>query len=153
MIWLGKDVVWYKERWERGTVQENGKAKLIWDFEFHLRKTTTARRPDLILEDKEEKKHIWICDMACSQQHNLETKKAEKLTKYRQLAFERDGGETSRIRGNGVVGALGGGLKKTISELSKLITKREIVMRTVSEMQKTILMNSESIYIYIYIYI
>ena len=57
----------------------------------------------------------------------------------------RDRGETSRIRGNGVVGVLGGGLKKTISELSKLITKREIVMRTVSKMQKTILMNSESI--------
>ena len=32
-----------------------------------------------------------------------------------------------------------------ISELSKLITKRETVMRTVSEMQKTILIDSESI--------
>ena len=69
--------------------------------------------------------------MACSQQHNLETKRAEKLTKYRQPAFEM------RERCSGcvvtvipiVVGALGGGLKKTISELSKLITKREIVMR------------------------
>ena len=60
---VGQDVVWYKEWWERGTVLENGKAKLIWDFQFHLRKTTTARRPDLILEDKEEK-CIWICEMA-----------------------------------------------------------------------------------------
>ena len=33
---VGQDVVWYKERWERGTVLENGKAKLIWDFQFHL---------------------------------------------------------------------------------------------------------------------
>ena len=87
------------------------------NFEFHLRKTTTARRPDLIFEDKEEKR-IWICDMACPQQHNLETKRAEKLTKYRQLAFEM------RERGPGyvvtvipiVVEALGGGLKKTIGE-------------------------------------
>ena len=30
------DTVWYKERWEQGTVLENGKAKLVWDFEFHL---------------------------------------------------------------------------------------------------------------------
>ena len=45
------------------------------------------RRPDLILKEKGEK-HIWICDMACPQQHNLETKRAEKLTKYQQLAFE-----------------------------------------------------------------
>ena len=49
---VGQDVVWYKERWEGGTVLENGKAKLIGDIEFHLRKITTARRPDLILEDK-----------------------------------------------------------------------------------------------------
>ena len=65
---VGQDVVWYKEWWQQGTVLENGKAKLIWGFEFYLRKTTTARRPDLILEGKEEKR-IWICDMACSQQH------------------------------------------------------------------------------------
>ena len=111
----------YKERWKRGTVLENGKAKLIWDFEFHLRKTTTARRPDLILEDKKEK-CIWICDIACPQQHNLETKRAEKLTKYQQLAFEmrdRRPGTVIPV----VVGALGGGL-------SKMITKREIVMRS-----------------------
>ena len=44
-----------------------------------------------------------------------------------------------------VIGALGGGIKKTISELSRLITKRDVVLRTVSEMQKTILMDNESI--------
>ena len=61
--------------------------KLVWDFEFHLRKTTTARRPDLILELKTDKK-IWICDMACPQQNNIGAKRTEKLTKYRQLTFE-----------------------------------------------------------------
>ena len=49
-----KEVKWYKERWTRGHVLENARAKLVWDFEFNLRKTTTARRPDLILEDKEK---------------------------------------------------------------------------------------------------
>ena len=63
---VGQDVVWYKERWERGTVLENGKAKLIWDFEFHLRKTTTARRPDLILEDKEENVFEYVTWLAHS---------------------------------------------------------------------------------------
>ena len=33
---IGDDTVWYKERWERGIVLENGKAKLLWDFEFNL---------------------------------------------------------------------------------------------------------------------
>ena len=143
---IGTDTVWYKERWERGTVLENGKAKLGSDFEFHLRKTTTARRPDLILEEK-GKKHIWICDMACPQQHNLETKRAEKLTKYRQLAFgmrEKHPGYMVTVIPV-VTGSLGGGIKKTISELSRLNMKRHVVLRTVSKMQKTILMDSESI--------
>ena len=78
----------------------------------------------MILGDKEEKR-IWICDMACLQQQNLETKRAEKLRKYQQLAFEmrekRPGYLVTVIPI--VVGALGGGLKKMISELSKLITK------------------------------
>ena len=46
-------------------------------------KTTTVRWPDLTLEDK-AKKQIWICDMACPQQGNIEAKRLEKLTKYRQ---------------------------------------------------------------------
>jgi len=77
-----------QESWERGTVIENDRAKLVCDFEFNLRKTTTSWRPDLILEDKERKK-TWICDMTCPQQRNIETKRLEKLTKYRQLAFDR----------------------------------------------------------------
>ena len=62
-------VIWYKEKWKRGKVLENDKVKLIWD-EFNLRKTTTTRRPDLILESKKDKK-IWVCDMACPQQRNI----------------------------------------------------------------------------------
>ena len=65
----------------------NKRGKLVWDFEFHLRKTTKSRRPDLTLEDKAKKK-IWISDMACPQQWNIEAKRLEKLTKHRQLAYE-----------------------------------------------------------------
>ena len=58
---VGAETVWYKERWERGMVLEHDKAKLVWYFQFNLRKTETARRPGLILERKYEK--IWICYM------------------------------------------------------------------------------------------
>ena len=68
-------------------VLENERRKLLWDFEFHLCKTTTARRPDLTLEDKAKKK-LWICDMTCPQQQNIETKMLERLTKYRQLVYK-----------------------------------------------------------------
>ena len=57
---MDQESIWRQQKWDRGTVLENNKAKLVWDFEFHLRKTTTARRPDLIFELKIDKK-IWIC--------------------------------------------------------------------------------------------
>ena len=78
---IGADTIWYKEQWERGMVLENDKAKLVWDFQFNLRKTETARRPDLILELRNEKQ-IWICDMACPMQQNIDTKRTDKLTRY-----------------------------------------------------------------------
>ena len=68
-------------------VLENERGKFVWDFEFHLRKTTTVRRPELTLEDRAKKK-TWICNVACPQQRNIEAKRLEKLTKYRQLAYE-----------------------------------------------------------------
>ena len=74
---VGKGKKWYKENWARGQVFENSSAKLVWDFEFNLNKTTTPRRPDLILKEKERKK-IWICDMACPQQTNIAAKKMRK---------------------------------------------------------------------------
>ena len=41
----------------------------------------------------EKRKKIWICDMAClrqasPQQANIAAERNEKVTKYRQLAFE-----------------------------------------------------------------
>ena len=33
-------------------VLENERGKLVWDFGFHLRKTTTVRRPDRIKQRK-----------------------------------------------------------------------------------------------------
>ena len=50
-------------------------------------KTTSARRPDLLIEDDDEKK-LWIVDMACPNEKNVSEKHREKLTKYQQLAFE-----------------------------------------------------------------
>ena len=142
---VDQEMIWYKERWERGMVLENDRGKLIWDFEFNLRKTTTARRPDLILEDKKKKK-IWICDMACPQQNNIDTKRNEKLTKYRQLAFE------TRERRAGydviivplIIGALGGGMRQVAKDMKMIFENDENIQKTICEMQKTILMDSET---------
>ena len=76
-----KDLKWYKQKWCREYILENDHAKLVWDFEYNSRKTTTSRRPDLTLEDK-EKEILWICDMARPQENNTVTKRDEKRTKY-----------------------------------------------------------------------
>ena len=143
---MGQETIWFEQRWDRGTGLENNKVKLVWDFEFHLRKTTIARRPDLILELKTDKK-IWICDMAYPQQNNIGAKRTEKLRKYRQLAFE------TRERHPGykiyvvlvVDGTLGGGIKVLKVDLKKIFDNNELLEEVVAVMQKTVLMDSESI--------
>ena len=41
---------WYREGWEKGKVIENNGKKLYWDWEHQMRTSSTARRPDLMLE-------------------------------------------------------------------------------------------------------
>ena len=33
---VGQKVIWYEQRWDRGTVLENNKVKLVWDVKFQL---------------------------------------------------------------------------------------------------------------------
>ena len=44
-----------------------------------------------------------------------------------------------------IIGALGGGMKKTMDELTKLLTKQKLVVKTAAKTQKTILMDSETL--------
>ena len=56
----------------------NDECKLYQNFKYHLRKTATARRPDVTIKYK-NKNNIFLIDMACS--NNVDTKHAEKLQK------------------------------------------------------------------------
>ena len=137
---------WYQEKWSKGHVLDNSQAKLVWYFEFNLRKTTTSRRPDLILEEN-EKNNIWICDMACPQESNIDKKRIEKKKNYRQLAFElreRRPGFKVRVVPLVII-ALGGGIKETIKEQENIFETNDLCKKVVAEMQKTILMDSETI--------
>ena len=85
--------------------------------------------------------------MACPQQKNIGAKRTEKWKKYRQLAFE------TRKRHPGyeiyvvpvVVRALGGGIKALKVNLMKIFNNNELLDEVVAVMQKTVLMDSESI--------
>ena len=84
---LDQNVTWHQEKWNRGHALEKSQTKLVWDFEFNLRKATTPRRPDLMLEENQTKT-IRIWDVACPQDSNIENKRLEKRTSYKQLGFE-----------------------------------------------------------------
>ena len=73
-------------------------------------------------------------------------KRNEKQTKYRQLAFEL---RERRVRYIIVVvplviGTLGKGVKETIQQIERIFGKGDWRKRIVGEMQKTVLMDSES---------
>ena len=140
MRWYGTRNVGNEERCLR---KING--KLVWDFEFNLHKTTMARRPDLILEDKEKKK-IWICDMACPQQRNIETKRIEKLTKHRQLAFEMRERRPDYVVTAVplIIVALGDGMCQVAKDVGMIFENNDVTKKTICEMQKTVLMDSET---------
>ena len=44
-----------------------------------------------------------------------------------------------------VIGALGGGMKHAMKEITKLLKNQELVVKTAAEMQKVILMDSETL--------
>ena len=104
-----------------------------------------ARRPDLILEDNEKKK-IWICDMACLQQQNIATKRLRKLTKYRQFAFEtREGRAGYNVMVVPlIIVALGDGMHQIAKDLGMIFENNDIKQKAICKMQKTILMDSET---------
>ena len=86
--------------------------------------------------------------MACPQQRNIDTKRLEKLTKYyNYIAFE----ERERRPGYVIVvvpliiGALGGGMRQITKDMAKVFENGELLKRIVGEMQKTVLMDSETI--------
>ena len=53
---LPSDSALYKQKWSKGTVMEKNGKKICWDFDFTMRKTTSARRSDVMIENDEEKK-------------------------------------------------------------------------------------------------
>ena len=75
-----------------------------------MRKTTSARKPDLTLEDLDDRK-IWLVDMACLVESNIE------------VAFEireRRPGYTVEVIPF-VIECLGEGMKKLEEQMAKLI--------------------------------
>ena len=76
---------WYHHRAEG--VLENEKAKLLWDVNIQTKRVISARRPDLVLMDK-EKKETMLIDIAIPGDIRVKDKEMEKIEKYQDLRIE-----------------------------------------------------------------
>ena len=84
--------------------------------------------------------------MAWPQQRKVEAKRLEKLTKYRQLAYE----SRKRRPEYGIMvvplvfGALSVGIRQIIVDMGKILENKDLLKRTISEMQNTVFIDSET---------
>lgn len=76
---------WYQQRAEK--VSENDKVKLFWDFNVFTDRVIEARRPDIMVLNKETKECL-IVDIAVPGDTRVNTKEDEKIEKYRDLCRE-----------------------------------------------------------------
>ena len=125
---------------------EKSKGKLLCEFEYKMRQSRATRRPDLTLEDNENKK-ILLYDIVCLQEGNTEMKIEKKIDKYQQLAFET---REKRMVYKAkiiplVVGCLGGGIGKLLKNVFRVIGDQMKAERIVKNMQKIVQMESETI--------
>ena len=76
---------WYERKPK--ALLENPKVKLLWDFSIQCDENIIAKRPDLILVDK-EKKHCLFIDIAAPRDEKVAEKEDEKEDKHQPLKFE-----------------------------------------------------------------
>ena len=76
---------WYEHKPE--AVVENDQCKVLWDFLVQTDHVIGARRPDMIVINK-EKKTCQIIDFAIPLDSNVNVKEMEKIGKYQDLARE-----------------------------------------------------------------
>ena len=97
---------WYEHQAEG--VVENEKCNMLWDMTIHCDHVIEARRPNIVVLEKENNKAI-IVDIASPWDHRVYEKEGEKIEKYQYLKreIERQWGIRHLEVVPVVVGALG----------------------------------------------
>ena len=75
---------WYMHN--PASVLENGTHKLLWDFDIQTDPLISARRPDLIIINKNKKRTFQILDFAVPADYRIKLKESKKKDKYLDLA-------------------------------------------------------------------
>ena len=76
---------WYEHNPQ--SVVEDDKCKILWDFTIQTDHYITARRPDIVVVNKNDKTCLLI-DVACPGDKRVKEKEDEKIAKYQDLARE-----------------------------------------------------------------
>ena len=76
---------WWKH--QPKAVEENDDVKILWDFNIYTDKKISARRPDIVVIDKKNKR-VQIIDISVPADHRIQEKENEKVNKYQDLRIE-----------------------------------------------------------------
>ena len=68
-------------------VIENENVKVLWDFDIQTDKPIAARRPDIVVHNKQSGE-THLIDIAVPGDHNVKDKEVEKIQKYEDLRLE-----------------------------------------------------------------
>ena len=127
-------------------VLENDTTKIVWDFQFNLWKTETAKRLTWYSKRNTRSRFGFVtshvpCNKISLRNGEVSWRDIDNLL----LRWQKDYRGYTDTTVPVITGTLGGGMKKTMNDLTKLLTKQELLVKTAAEMQKTIFMNSETL--------
>ena len=129
---------WYEDQPE--AVQENERYKILWDFNIQTDHVIEARRPDMIVTERETK-FAKIIDFAIPHDSRVNSKEVEKIEKYQDLAREIKKLWGMRVT---VIPTAIGTLGTTPKKLKKRLEDIGIETR-VTELKKTVILHSARI--------
>jgi len=82
-----RNIIWKRRISAPDSVSENDEVKLLWDVNIQCDHVIEARRPDIVVVNKQEKK-CTIIDISVPADKRIGEKENEKVEKYQDLKRE-----------------------------------------------------------------
>lgn len=123
-------------------VSETKDVKLLWDFDIFTDKGITARRPDIVVVDKKERRAVLI-DVSVPIDRNVRAKEDEKVEKYTELALEVK--RLWKLKSVEVVPIVIGALGAVSTRCRGFVSRLGLQRRTVHVLQKSALLGTARI--------
>ena len=130
---------WYEH--EPDSVSENDDVKLLWDVNIQCDHIIEARRPDIVVVNKEER-NCTIIDIAVPADKRIGEKEKEKVEKYQNL--KREITRMWNMRTVQVVPIVVGSLGSVTKNLDKWLAKLNVKI-SIPLLQKTTLLGTARI--------